>query len=134
MIILKDEKGYFKEGFFDEIFEIVCENENISKEKELSLSVISTSEMKDLNNKYRGKNANTDVLSFPFEDISLPILGDIFLNISYVDENRIEPLDIALKKTFLHGLLHILGYDHFSLDEREKMEKKERFYTKKLGL
>lgn len=75
--------------------------------------------MRQLNRKYRGMDRPTDVLSFTYEEKSmedgLPFLGDIVLSpemaFRQADRWRTDP-DREIRKLLLHGLLHLLGYDH----------------------
>ncbi len=113
-------------------------NKNIkflSKNKFIVTLVLSnTKEIKKLNNKFRGKNKSTDILSFPFNDKPLTkiftrnkkiYLGDIIINIKKVKkEYFINNFD----KLWIHGLLHLLGYTHKKDKEHKKMLKLERIY------
>ncbi len=86
-----------------------------------------------LNREYRGKDTPTDVLSFPmYESISdLPqegefLLGDIVINLHQAQRQAKKsgrPLFEELKVLLVHGLLHLLGYDH---ERNEKEERKMR--------
>ncbi len=100
---------------------------------ELTLAVVGDREMKRLNRKFRGKNKTTTVLSFPgkvkgFIDCEKD-LGEIV--ISY-DQCRVlaRRRGTSIKKEFLfllvHGLLHLLGYDHLKKKEAERMERLEK--------
>ncbi len=94
--------------------------------------------MKRLNNQYRGKNTTTDVLSFSLQEgISLSgsnnELGDIFISVPQI-KRQAHRLHISVREEFIrmliHGVLHILGYDH----EKEKDAKRmfsiqEKFLT-----
>ncbi len=89
--------------------------------------------MKKLNKKFRNKNKSTDVLSFPFEKrpfLKKEIyLGDII--ISYEFMNRPKFLtNIQFKekliKTFIHGFLHLMNYDHIKMKDFQKMHKEEK--------
>lgn len=59
--------------------------------------------------------------SFPRPDLTLPALGEIYLNPSYIIEHK-EDFEFML----IHGFLHLLGYDHIEKSDRMKMEKMER--------
>jgi|JI10StandDraft_1071094.scaffolds.fasta_scaffold183085_2 probable rRNA maturation factor len=89
-----------------------------------------------LNRDYRFKDKPTDVLSFPSEDGDLG-LGDVVISVETARTNAKRyrrTLDRELEILALHGLLHVLGYDHETDDgEMEALEKKlrARFLTKK---
>ncbi|RMG04273.1 MAG: rRNA maturation RNase YbeY [Nitrospirae bacterium] len=100
---------------------------------ELSIVFANDSFSRRLNREYRGKDTPTDVLSFPmYESISdLPqegefLLGDIVINLHQAQrqaKNSGRPLFEELKVLLVHGLLHLLGYDH---ERNEKEERKMR--------
>ena len=88
--------------------------------------------IKVLNKKFRNKNKHTDVLSFPFENqirkLKKFYLGDIIISFEYMN----KPKDIKIKKfkkktikIFIHGFLHLLGFDHFKFKEYQKMHSEE---------
>ena len=88
---------------------------------EFSLLVADDERMRELNRTYRGMDKTTDVLSFPAQDFAPPEmvrhLGDIV--ISYEQAARqardlAQPLVVELRFLLLHGVLHLLGYDHES--------------------
>jgi len=87
---------------------------------EISLSLVDNEEMKSLNNKYRGKNASTDVLSFSLlEEGEDPdqalLLGDVVISIPRAEEQARRyrhSLAREIILLFTHGSLHLLGYDH----------------------
>ena len=87
--------------------------------KTFSIAFISDDRMKQLNEMFRGKDATTDVLSFPHEpdefDPDKDNLGDIVISTEQAqkqaDENGLT-LEAEIKQLILHGLLHLCGYDH----------------------
>ena len=85
---------------------------------ELSLVLIGNSEMRKLNAKYRRKDYPTDVLSFPMEDAGMPaarLLGDVIISVEKAREQakqRGRTPDQELATLLIHGLVHLLGYDH----------------------
>lgn len=99
---------------------------------EVSLSLVTPEEIKDLNRQYRGIDQVTDVLSFPmFEDGDPePVqLGDIVLCFQRAQEQAKEYEHTLIRELcFLtaHGMLHLLGYDHMEDEERALMQKKEK--------
>jgi rRNA maturation RNase YbeY len=85
---------------------------------ELSLVLIGNSEMRKLNAKYRRKDYPTDVLSFPMEDAGTPaarLLGDVIISVEKAREQakqRGRTPDQELATLLIHGIVHLLGYDH----------------------
>lgn len=103
--------------------------------RELSVSFVTDGEIKKLNRQYRHKNKPTDVLSFPQEDPHL--LGDVIISLDTV-EKQIQELKISQQQRslflILHGILHLLGYDHQTDEEYAVMKKQEeRIFPKLIG-
>ena len=85
---------------------------------ELSVALVGDREMRPLNAKYRQKNQTTDVLSFP-ADPALPaqagLLGDVIISVEQAKRqarDRKTSLEIEMVTLLIHGILHLLGYDH----------------------
>ena len=104
----------------------------------LSIALIGISRMKKLNKKYLKRDYPTDVLVFP-ETESYPKinnLGEIIICPQVVKKNAKKfklTFKKELSKILIHGILHLLGYDHEkSKKEAEKMERKENYYLKKM--
>ncbi|MEG1141704.1 MAG: rRNA maturation RNase YbeY [Clostridia bacterium] len=110
----------------------------------LTIKCVSSKKIKELNNKYRNVDSETDVLSFPIftkEELDNIVLdeielGDIFLCMDVIYKNSIEyvtGMDRELKYMVVHGILHLLGYDHIEDDDKKIMRKKEEEIILKLG-
>ena len=104
-------------------------------DKNIELIVASESEIKELNREYRDIDKPTDVLSFPYEDMPNAPLGSIVISSWHVQKiakelGHKESDEFAL--LFIHGLLHILGYDHET--DSGEMRKKEVEIIKKFNL
>ena len=122
---------FFKEILSTAIKELKIKDKNV----EMSLSLVGEAKIKELNCAYRDKNEVTDVLSFPLEEARLKKydilpLGDIFICLPFAVKEA-ERQNISLEKELawltVHGLLHLLGYDHEnSVSESRKMEKLEK--------
>lgn len=101
--------------------------------KDISIACVGKSEMKKLNASYRKKNYPTDVLSFP--DDSKDYLGEIIICMEVAKSDAqelkitlLEELEILL----VHGIVHLLGYDHITDQEAQKMEQLEKKIHKEL--
>ena len=96
----------------------------------VSIFLTSNNEIKKLNNQYRNKNKPTNVLSFPMQSTSdgIHLLGDIVLSNQFLLEESIEQkvkkYDHLCKMT-IHGMLHLLGYDHNTEKQFKRMNKFE---------
>ena len=95
--------------------------------KDIDLLVTNDLMMKEINTEYRGINASTDVLSFPFEDMPMGPLGSLVISADYVKRLAKElghSEDDEFCLLFIHGLLHLLGYDH-EVDDGEMRHKEK---------
>jgi probable rRNA maturation factor len=93
---------------------------------ELSVRITSSAEMRELNRRFRRKNKPTDVLSFPADTPKLA--GDIAISAEIAAANAEElghSVDTELKILILHGLLHLVGYDH-ETDDGEMQAKESK--------
>ncbi len=102
--------------------------------RELSLLLTDDDEIRTLNSRFRGKDRATDVLSFPMGDDVL--LGDIAVSMerarAQADEAG-ETIEAELARLLVHGLLHLLGYDHVHGGRQAaKMREREEFLLAEL--
>ena len=114
------------------------------KNKDLSVALIGQGKIRELNKKYRGKNRTTDILSFS-QNQKFPIvprnqlsLGEIVICPREVIKNA-KKFNSTFKKesarVLIHGILHLLGYDHEKGEEAaERMKKKEDYYLQQLKI
>ena len=107
--------------------------------KTFSIAFISDDRMKQLNEMFRGKDATTDVLSFPHEpdefDPDKDNLGDIVISTQQAQKQASEnglSLDAEIKQLILHGVLHLCGYDHET--DAGEMNTRELELRDKLGI
>ena len=96
-------------------------------DKEFELIVVHNDEIQELNKEYRKKDSATDVLSFPLEESPFMPLGSIVISVDFVNEKAKEfdhSTNDEFTLLFIHGLLHLLGFDH-EVDEGEHRTKEE---------
>ena len=137
--VLSEENSWAKKiTKSEELFNKVCKNfpkkfKFINKKVYLTLLLSNNQKIKILNKKFRKKNKPTDILSFPFEKkISNKkeiYLGDIIISFNYMNNPKNLDKDNFKKKTikiFIHGFLHLLGYDHHKNKDFENMLKEEK--------
>ena len=109
---------------------------NSLKKRRFSLTILLTgnSKMKYLNKKFRNKNKTTDVLSFPNLGIvdlkkrtnTKTYLGDIALSYEIINRrSKTSNFDLEFDKVWIHGYLHLLGYDHKKIKDYKMMKKIE---------
>lgn len=106
----------------------------------VAIRVVDEEESQDLNHRYRGRNRPTNVLSFPAEDLPgewANFLGDLVICAPVVREEAeaagIPHADHWAHLT-IHGCLHLLGFDHESDDEAERMEALETELLARFGI
>ena len=103
--------------------------------KDIELIITTDEEMRTINNEHRNIDKSTDVLSFPYADMPMSPLGSIVISSSHVKDKAKEfshTNDDELTLLFIHGLLHLLGYDH-EVDSGE-MRKKEKELIEQFSL
>ena len=104
----------------------------LNKKISLSLLLSNNKKIKILNKKFRNKNKSTDILSFPSSKIlkisKQTYLGDIIISFNFMNKPKSQT-DKQFKekiiKTFIHGFLHLLGFDHVKNKDYLKMLKEE---------
>ena len=122
-----DNFGYKNYDYLNKVIDYTIKKLSVNNSY-FSIIFIDDEEMKKMNNLYRGIDRTTDVLSFALNDnkrINTPInvLGDIFVSIPKMKSQAIEYKHSEMRElSFLvvHGLLHLLGYDHM-IEEDEKV-------------
>ena len=115
-----------EEEILKKVAERILEGEN-KRNTDLSIALVGPGRIRKLNKKYRGKNRVTDVLSFPDNG-----LGEIVICLREVKKNA-KKFGSSFKKELstclIHGILHLLGYDHEkSVEEVKKMRDREEYY------
>ena len=105
----------------------------INKKAYLTLLLSNNNKIKILNKKFRNKNKHTDILSFPFKNKKKKLkeiyLGDLIISYNYMSKPKnLSNYEFKKKtiKIFIHGFLHLLGYDHIKNKEYKKMLKQEQ--------
>jgi probable rRNA maturation factor len=102
----------------------------------ISLTLVNDDAIRELNRTHRGKDAATDVLSFPLDpddasDDGDPerLLGDVVISVDMARRQAADydaRLQAEIYRLLIHGLLHVLGHDHEEADERALMTREER--------
>lgn len=99
---------------------------------ELSVSFVTEREMADLNSRYAGEDAPTDVLSFPMGELDedgVQILGDVIVAPAVGARNNADDPAGELRLLIVHGILHLLGHDHMDDAERAEMWARQERYS-----
>lgn len=126
---ITDEFGYDKDySYLNDLLDLAIDKLNI--EGIFSITFIGDELMHEMNFKYRGVDRTTDVLSFALKDADdcveteIDVLGDIFVSIPKMKTQSIEyghSEKRELSFLCIHGLLHLLGYDHMTKDDETVM-------------
>ena len=137
--VISEEKSWSKKLKKKEsLFNNICKHfpkkfRFLNKKVYLTLLLSNNKNVKILNKKFRKKNKHTDILSFPSgqktKNLKKIYLGDIIISYNYMN----KPKDLTnfefKKKTikiFIHGYLHLLGYDHINLKDYQIMYREEK--------
>lgn len=120
---------------FERLAAFVLEREDVTDAAELSIAVVSAEEIADLNEKYRDVTGPTDVLSFgcddpcPVESDQPVAIGDVVIAPEIAIQQAQElgrTVEEELNLLLVHGILHLLGYDHESDEDAAVMQAREQ--------
>lgn len=142
-------------GFFNETNENITEIDEMKsfidfstnyldlKEVEFNIIIVDNEKIHAINKEYRGIDRETDVISFALEDdksmilVGNRVLGDIYISIDKAKEQA-KLYNHSLKRELcflsIHGLLHLLGYDHMNKEDEEKMFSLQKEILDKYGI
>ncbi len=135
----------FRELIADQIIysaaEAVLLEAEVPDSPSLLIRITDDEELQDLNLAYRGIDKPTDVLSFPTDfmdpDLEGRYLGDVVISLSRAEEqaqSRGHKVEAELQLLTVHGVLHLLGYDHGDKQEKEEMWSLQSLILERLGL
>ena len=137
--VLSEEKNWSiklkkKEFFFNSICKSFPKKYQFKNKRIFFTLLLSNNQgIKKLNKKFRKKNKPTDILSFPFQKkIRLKkklYLGDIIISYNFMNKPKNQEVDSFKEKvikTFIHGFLHLLSFDHVRLKDYNMMFKEEQ--------
>ena len=122
-----------KEFFFNKICKAFPKKYKFLNKK-ISLTVLlsNNKKIKKLNKEFRNKNKSTDILSFPINKkvkiLNKTYIGDIIISYNHINKTKCQQPKYFKKKlikTFIHGFLHLLGFDHVKDKDYMKMFKEE---------
>lgn len=120
---------------FERLAAFVLDREDAPVYTELSIAIVEIAEMTELNQRYRGKEGPTDVLSFECDDLCAaepdePVtLGDVVIAPAIAEVQAEEyghTVEQELNLLLVHGVLHLLGYDHEADTDASAMQARER--------
>lgn len=121
---------------FERLASFVLDREGAPAMSELSILVVDLDEMAELNLRFRSKEGPTDVLSFPCDDPCVAagpdepiLLGDVVIAPSVAEAQALEyghTVEEEMNLLLVHGVLHLLGYDHIEDEDATVMQARER--------
>ena len=118
----------------------------LEEDTEVSVLLVSDTYIQGLNKKYRDKDCSTDVLSFALNEGDEPdiidgpeqtLLGDIIISLDTAERQAEEyghSLEREIAFLTVHGILHLLGYDHMEEEERVEMRQEEEYILEQLEI
>ena len=137
--VLSEDKSWSKkirnkEIFFNKICKFFPKKYRfINKKIYVTLLLSNNTNIKKLNKRFRNKNKHTDILSFPFNetinDFNEVYLGDIIISFNYMNKPKnlnTRKFKEKVTKIFIHGFLHLLGFDHNKKNEYKLMFNEEQ--------
>ena len=130
-------------GKINGVVEICLQEEGVDPKAEVSLLFVDNDAIQQLNKDYRDKDMPTDVLSFPMYEPDEEIvdeeeilLGDIIISLERAKEQSEDyghSLEREVMYLLVHGLLHLLGYDHMQDDQKQTMRQREEHLLGLIG-
>lgn len=108
---------------------MVAESE-IRKLGDISIIFCSDNYILDVNIKYLQHDYFTDIITFDYCEGNI-LSGDLFISVDSVCENAVEygtEFDEELNRVIVHGILHLIGYDDFTEEDKREMRSKENYY------
>jgi probable rRNA maturation factor len=121
--------------------QLALNSSNIPEQSNLTIVIGNDKFLQRLNRQYRQVDSPTDVLSFPSGEIdpdtNAPYLGDVIISLPRASEQAIaenHPLADELQLLVVHGILHLLGYDHIHPADKQKMQTAQDKILSQLGV
>ncbi|KQC05962.1 MAG: hypothetical protein APR54_07895 [Candidatus Cloacimonas sp. SDB] len=128
LVIINKTSRKFAETIFFRVYEIINNYEELNN-RYVNLLLTDDGSIRDFNKKYLGRDTLTDVISFSSDLVFTAFLGDIIIDTAVAEEQKGKnTLEEELQYLFMHGLLHLLGYDHISTEAGKVMKSKEEKY------
>tara|TARA_B100001250_G_C19500108_1_gene656998 strand:+ start:215 stop:676 length:462 start_codon:yes stop_codon:yes gene_type:complete len=124
-----------KDLFFKKVYKAFPKKYRfLNKKVTFTVLLSNNKNIKKLNKSFRNKNKSTDILSFPLDKkikiSNKTYLGDIIISYNFIDKPKSQDLKLfkdKVIKLFIHGFLHLLGFDHLKNKDYVEMLKEENF-------
>lgn len=108
-------------------------NSHSYKDIQVSFNLISRREQKRINRTFLNHNFNTDVITFNLSENRIALIGDVYINLKKVRKNACKynvSIYEEIHRVFIHGFLHLLGYDDKSFNDKKIMRIEENRFLK----
>ena len=137
-VVLEEKNWSKKIKKIDIFFRSICKSfpkkyQYLNKKIGITLLLSNNKNIKKLNKKFRNKNKPTDILSFPFEKKvrikNKLYLGDIVISYNFMNRPKNQNISLfkdKVIKTFIHGFLHLLNFDHVRISDYKRMLREEQ--------
>lgn len=146
-----DETNEMTDGLIqtlEELLNLAALKEEVQAGSELSVTFVTNDRIQEINREYRDKDYATDVISFALEEMGegeievtgsdIPrVLGDIIISVQKAEEQAVEyghSFEREMGFLAVHGLLHLLGYDHETEEDEKVMFDRQRVILDEYGL
>jgi probable rRNA maturation factor len=132
-------QGKVKPAVLRRAAQATLDQQRLKRHVELTIVITGNAQLRSLNRAFRDVDAPTDVLSFATDEQPRPdtvYLGDVVISYTKAREQAHaggHPLEAELQLLVVHGVLHLLGHDHYSAAEKNVMWKAQAAVMKKLG-
>lgn len=133
--------GQLSSSHLEEIAKKIFSYLKIEPQTDLSILIETDSGLKKLNNLYRGINLPTDVLSFESDEINpetgFSSLGDIAISYPSAERQALEaehPVENEVILLLVHAILHLSGYDHNTIEEKQEMWSEQQSILDSIGI
>ncbi|SEP89781.1 rRNA maturation RNase YbeY [Piscibacillus halophilus] len=137
-----------EKNWLSKLLQYAAEMEEVNSEAEMSVTFVNNTQIQDINREYRQKDQPTDVISFAMQESgenemeivgdNLPEhLGDIVVSLEKAKEQAEEynhSYQRELGFLIVHGFLHLLGYDHQTVEEEKEMFERQEHILEEFGL
>jgi probable rRNA maturation factor len=141
MIYIESQQAFEGTDMLERAARLALDHQSAHAQADLTIVLADDEKLRDLNHTYLGIDTPTDVLSFPASesdpDTGLPYLGDIIISTPRAAQQAQaagHSIQAELQLLVVHGVLHLLGYDHAGTKEKAGMWKAQAEILERLGL
>ena len=141
MIHIDNQQNFLETALLERAARLTLELEPDSADADITIVLTDDSQLHELNREFLGVDAPTDVLSFPASEsdpeTGAAYLGDILISVPRAAQQAQaagHPMEAEVQLLVVHGVLHLLGYDHAEAEEKTRMWAEQAKVLERLGL